>query len=111
MPTHCRAYVVLLTPPEWGEPCVARACLPYMTPQELAEKLARVLNVPGSLPIVSAGDPVLREKTVPFEGQFPEARLHRLTDRMRETIREIDSAVGSLTPDPEHGSCGFGQRG
>lgn len=69
-----------------------------MEHKELADKVARLLDTPGIFGIVSAGDPVLRQKTEPYEGQLDDALLRRLVARMRETMEKTDSAVGLAAP-------------
>ncbi|GHB13763.1 peptide deformylase 1 [Streptomyces tendae] len=69
-----------------------------MEHNKLADKVARLLDAPGILGIVSAGDPVLRQKTKPYEGQLDDDLLHRLVARMRETMEKTDSAVGLAAP-------------
>ncbi|MGW0297143.1 peptide deformylase [Streptomyces anthocyanicus] len=69
-----------------------------MEHKELADKVAQLLDTPGALNIVTAGDPVLRRKSAVYDGQLGDALLQRLIVRMRETMKEIDSAVGLAAP-------------
>ncbi|MEU8782905.1 peptide deformylase [Streptomyces sp. NPDC048637] len=57
-----------------------------------------VLDGPRPLPIVSAGDPVLRRKASALEGQLDDDRLQRLVQAMRVTMHEITGAVGLAAP-------------
>ncbi|WP_399895852.1 peptide deformylase [Streptomyces sp. BBFR51] len=69
-----------------------------MEHKELTDKVTQLLDAPGALSIVMAGDPVLRQKSAPYEGQLGDDLLQRLIVRMRETMKEIDSAVGLAAP-------------
>lgn len=50
------------------------------------EKVAELLAGPVPLPIVQAGDPVLRRPAVPFRGQIGSGALALLVEAMRETM-------------------------
>ncbi|MFB7493400.1 peptide deformylase [Streptomyces sp. NPDC056161] len=65
---------------------------------ELSEKVAQLLDAKGALSIVNAGDPVLRQKTEPYEGQLDDDTLQRLIVRMRTTMEDTPSAVGLAAP-------------
>ncbi|MFE9611355.1 peptide deformylase [Streptomyces sp. NPDC006012] len=65
---------------------------------ELTEKVAQLLAETGPVSIVNAGDPVLRQKTEPFDGQLDDATLQRLIVRMRKTMEDTPSAVGLAAP-------------
>ncbi|MFJ5088119.1 peptide deformylase [Streptomyces sp. NPDC088674] len=63
----------------------------------LPERVERLLATEDPLPIVAAGDPVLRTPAAPYEGQLPEALLARLLAAMRRTMREAPG-VGLAAP-------------
>jgi len=65
---------------------------------ELADKAARLIENPGPLSIVQAGDPVLRQKTAHYDGQLDDDVLQRLIARMRETMEQTHNAVGLAAP-------------
>lgn len=69
-----------------------------MEHKELTDRVVHLLDAPGALSIVNAGDPVLRQKSEHYEGQLDDALLQRLVVRMRETMQQIDSAVGLAAP-------------
>lgn len=69
-----------------------------MGSSELARKAAELLEKPGPLSIVQAGDPVLRQEAVSYEGQLDDDVLHRLIGSMRETMEQIHGAVGLAAP-------------
>ncbi|PWI15282.1 peptide deformylase [Streptomyces sp. Act143] len=69
-----------------------------MESSELTEKVTQLLEKPGPLTIVQAGDPVLRQKTPAYDGQLDDDLLQRLIARMRETMGEISGAVGLAAP-------------
>ncbi|GHJ37854.1 peptide deformylase [Streptomyces sp. TS71-3] len=56
-----------------------------------------LLGTPGPLPIVSAGDPVLRHPAAPYEGQLAAPLLNRLIEAMRETMHAAPG-VGLAAP-------------
>lgn len=53
---------------------------------ELRDRVERLLAQPGPLPIVTAGDPVLRQTAAPYDGQLDDDLWHALIDRMRLTM-------------------------
>ncbi len=63
----------------------------------LADQIERLLAVGGPLPIVAAGDPVLRRATVPFDGQLGPELLARFVEALRETMRAAPG-VGLAAP-------------
>lgn len=63
----------------------------------LAERVEELLAAGGPLPIVAAGDPVLRRGTEPFEGQLEPALLARFVAAMRVTMHEAPG-VGLAAP-------------
>ncbi|BFO19005.1 hypothetical protein SHKM778_53930 [Streptomyces sp. KM77-8] len=70
----------------------------------LAERVERLLAVQGPLPIVAAGDPVLRAGTEPYDGQLGPELLARFVAALRVTMR---AAPGSGWPRRRWGSgCG-----
>ncbi|MFE2546263.1 peptide deformylase [Actinacidiphila glaucinigra] len=52
----------------------------------LAERIEELLCTEGPLPIVAAGDPVLRTVAEPYRGQLDDALLHRFVAALRETM-------------------------
>ncbi|RYJ30207.1 peptide deformylase [Streptomyces sp. L-9-10] len=68
-----------------------------MTRTELTDLVDTFLDGPSPLPIVSAGDPVLRRPALSYEGQLGEARLERLVRVMRETMHAAPG-VGLAAP-------------
>ena len=68
--------------------------MPVITLTELVDQL---LDVPGPLPIVQAGDPVLRRPAAPYEGQLGDDRLHRLVQALRESLHAAPG-VGLAAP-------------
>ncbi|MFE6411926.1 peptide deformylase [Streptomyces sp. NPDC057837] len=70
------------------------------TPSErapLAERVEELLAVDGPLPIVAAGDPVLRRGTAPYDGQLGPALLARFVEALRVTMRAAPG-VGLAAP-------------
>ncbi|MEU9558583.1 peptide deformylase [Streptomyces fumanus] len=70
------------------------------TPAErapLAERVEELLSVEGPLPIVAAGDPVLRRGTEPFDGQLEPALLARFVKALRITMHAAPG-VGLAAP-------------
>ncbi|WP_320774590.1 peptide deformylase [Streptomyces sp. CRN 30] len=52
-----------------------------------AEQVESLLSAGGPLPIVAAGDPVLRQGAEPFDGQLEPALLARFVETLRLTMR------------------------
>ena len=52
----------------------------------LADQVQLLLSGPRPLPIVAAGDPVLRRRSEPYDGSLPAELLGALVDAMRETM-------------------------
>jgi peptide deformylase len=69
-----------------------------MSPIDLSDKVDEILDAARPLHIVAAGDPVLRQRAAPIDGQLDGKRLRRLTDAMRDTMRETQGAVGLAAP-------------
>ncbi|MFJ9717469.1 peptide deformylase [Streptomyces sp. NPDC101213] len=63
----------------------------------LAERVEELLAVGGPLPIVSAGDPVLRTGTGRYDGQLGPALLARFVEALRVTMRAAPG-VGLAAP-------------
>lgn len=63
----------------------------------LAEQVEELLAAGGPLPIVAAGDPVLRRGTECFEGQLDPALLARFIEALRVTMHEAPG-VGLAAP-------------
>ncbi|PAZ11798.1 peptide deformylase [Streptomyces sp. SA15] len=63
----------------------------------LAERVEELLATDGPLPIVMAGDPVLRRGTERFEGQLAPALLARFIDALRLTMHAAPG-VGLAAP-------------
>lgn len=63
----------------------------------LAEQVEALLEHEFPLPIVQAGDPVLRQVAEPFDGQFSDGLLRDLIAAMRETMYEAPG-VGLAAP-------------
>ncbi|MFJ5259867.1 peptide deformylase [Streptomyces sp. NPDC088387] len=63
----------------------------------LAERVEELLAAGGPLPIVSAGDPVLRRGTRPFDGELDAALLSRFVEALRLTMRAAPG-VGLAAP-------------
>ncbi|MFI6544527.1 peptide deformylase [Streptomyces prunicolor] len=63
----------------------------------LAERVEELLAAGGPLPIVAAGDPVLRRETEPFDGQLEPALLARFVEALRETMHAAPG-VGVAAP-------------
>ncbi|MCF4136030.1 peptide deformylase [Streptomyces sp. Tue 6430] len=63
----------------------------------LAERVEELLAAGGPLPIVSAGDPVLRTGTERYDGQLGPALLARFTEALRVTMRAAPG-VGLAAP-------------
>ncbi|WP_405593527.1 peptide deformylase [Streptomyces sp. NBC_01092] len=63
----------------------------------LAEQVEQLLATEGPLPIVAAGDPVLRRPTEHFDGQLDPALLARFVEALRITMRAAPG-VGVAAP-------------
>jgi len=63
----------------------------------LTDRIERLLSTDGPLPIVPAGDPVLRAGTLPYEGQLSPALLARFVEALRTTMRTAPG-VGLAAP-------------
>ncbi|MEU3949561.1 peptide deformylase [Streptomyces sp. NPDC029526] len=63
----------------------------------LAERVEELLAPGGPLPIVAAGDPVLRRAAVPFDGQLAPGLLARFVAALRVTMRAAPG-VGLAAP-------------
>ena len=63
----------------------------------LAEQVEELLAVDGPLPIVAAGEPVLRRGTERFEGQLDSALLARFVEALRVTMHAAPG-VGLAAP-------------
>ncbi|MFC3572473.1 peptide deformylase [Streptomyces yaanensis] len=63
----------------------------------IAERVEELLATGGPLPIVAAGDPVLRRGTEPFDGQLDPALLARFIEALRETMHAAPG-VGLAAP-------------
>ncbi|MEU6290917.1 peptide deformylase [Streptomyces sp. NPDC046988] len=55
-------------------------------PVSLSVRVEELLATAGPLPIVAAGDPVLRAVAEPYDGQLDDAMLGRFVTRLRETM-------------------------
>ncbi|QUW95519.1 Peptide deformylase [Streptomyces sp. V17-9] len=63
----------------------------------LAERVEELLAVGGPLPIVAAGDPVLRRAAEPYDGQLAPALLARFVEALRLTMHAAPG-VGLAAP-------------
>jgi peptide deformylase len=63
----------------------------------LAEQVEQLLTIGGPLPIVAAGDPVLRRQAERFDGQLAPALLARFIEAMRLTMHAAPG-VGLAAP-------------
>lgn len=63
----------------------------------IAERVEELLAAGGPLPIVTAGQPVLRGGTEPFDGQLSPALLARFVEALRETMHAAPG-VGLAAP-------------
>ncbi|MGY3205808.1 peptide deformylase [Streptomyces sp. TE5632] len=63
----------------------------------LAERVERLLAGEGPLPIVAAGDPVLRQASEPFDGQLDPTLLARFVEALRVTMHAAPG-VGLAAP-------------
>lgn len=68
-----------------------------MVSRTLAEHVEELLEHEGPLPIVTAGDPVLRRAAEPFDGQLEPALLARFTAALRATMHAAPG-VGLAAP-------------
>ena len=66
-------------------------------PVTLADRVEALLALGAPLPLVLAGDPVLRRAAVPYDGELPDALLADLLAAMRVTMREAPG-VGLAAP-------------
>ena len=64
---------------------------------QIRERVAELLAGPVPVPIVQAGDPVLRRPAVPYRGQLGSRTLDRLVEAMRVTMRAAPG-VGLAPP-------------
>ncbi|WP_329529392.1 peptide deformylase [Streptomyces sp. NBC_01462] len=69
-----------------------------MGSKELEDEVIQLLEKPGALSVVQAGDPVLRQKIDPYDGQLDDTLLHKLIARIRETMEQIHGCVGVAAP-------------
>lgn len=63
----------------------------------LAEQVEQLLTTDGPLPVVAAGDPVLRRPAEPFDGQLDPALLARFVEALRRTMHAAPG-VGLAAP-------------
>ncbi|MEV5277806.1 peptide deformylase [Streptomyces sp. NPDC051994] len=68
-----------------------------MASPQLTDLIDELLSVSGPLPIVSAGDPVLRRPSGPVDDRLDRRRLGRLIEAMRETMHAAPG-VGLAAP-------------
>ncbi|AXG76502.1 peptide deformylase [Streptomyces paludis] len=68
-----------------------------LTRAQLTELVDALLEAPGPLTIVQAGDPVLRRPALPYDGQLGDDRLARLVGAMRATMYDAPG-VGLAAP-------------
>lgn len=66
-------------------------------PMPLAERVEELLSYDLPLPIVQAGDPVLRQRAAEFDGQLDDDLLRRLIEAMKVTMYEAPG-VGLAAP-------------
>lgn len=66
-------------------------------PMSVAEQVEELLSHDLPLPIVQAGDPVLRQRAVEFDGQLDDDLLRRLIEAMQVTMYEAPG-VGLAAP-------------
>ncbi|MEE4543105.1 peptide deformylase [Streptomyces sp. V4-01] len=67
------------------------------THTHLAERVEELLAADGPLPIVAAGDPVLRAGAAPYDGQLGPALLSRFVAALRQTMHAAPG-VGLAAP-------------
>ncbi|ALO99165.1 peptide deformylase [Streptomyces olivaceoviridis] len=70
---------------------------PQPTPALLTRQVEELLQHDGPLPIVAAGDPVLRRIAEPYDGQLDDALLDRFVAALRETMHAAPG-VGLAAP-------------
>ncbi|MGW3463844.1 peptide deformylase, partial [Streptomyces olivaceoviridis] len=70
---------------------------PQPTPALLTRQVEELLQHGGPLPIVAAGDPVLRRIAEPYDGQLDDALLDRFVAALRETMHAAPG-VGLAAP-------------
>jgi peptide deformylase len=63
----------------------------------LSDRVEQLLSRPGPLPIVAAGDPVLRRAAEPFDGGLDPSLLARFVAALRDTMRAAPG-VGLAAP-------------
>ncbi|MFD0318750.1 peptide deformylase [Streptomyces flavalbus] len=63
----------------------------------LVEQVEELLATGGPLPLVEAGEPVLRQPVAPYDGELPPALLDRFVDALRLTMRAAPG-VGLAAP-------------
>ncbi|MGW2286328.1 peptide deformylase [Streptomyces phaeochromogenes] len=66
-------------------------------PSSLSDQVEELLSRTGPLPIVAAGDPVLRRAAEPFDGQLDPALLARFVAALRDTMHAAPG-VGLAAP-------------
>ncbi|MEU9190373.1 peptide deformylase [Streptomyces sp. NPDC048484] len=66
-------------------------------PMPLSDRVEELLSRTGPLPIVAAGDPVLRRTSEPFDGQLDPSLLARFVTALRDTMRAAPG-VGLAAP-------------
>ncbi|MET7694443.1 peptide deformylase [Streptomyces sp. NPDC005483] len=69
----------------------------HTTPPRLSEHVEQLLAPGGPLPIVAAGDPVLRGITEPYDGQLDDTLLERFVQALRTTMLDAPG-VGLAAP-------------
>ncbi|SNX88364.1 peptide deformylase [Streptomyces sp. TLI_55] len=67
------------------------------TPRHLSERVEELLAPGGPLPIVAAGDPVLRGIAEPYDGQLDDTLLERFVAALRTTMLDAPG-VGLAAP-------------
>lgn len=67
------------------------------TRMSLADRVEELLATGGPLPIVAAGDPVLRRVAEPYDGQLDDALFHRFLAALRGTMHAAPG-VGLAAP-------------
>lgn len=81
----------------WGVPCHPDAMGTPSDRAPLAERVGQLLDGGLPLPIVAAGDPVLRQGTEPYDGQLGPTLLARFVEALRVTMRAAPG-VGLAAP-------------
>ena len=64
--------------------------------QPLSERVEELLAHEGPLPIVAAGDPVLRRTAEPFDGQLAPGLLARFVAALRATMHAVSRRIGVI---------------